>query len=403
MVQVVTALGISVCFSALAQDWPQWRGPNRDGKAAGFNAPKSWPKELKQEWQTKVGSGDASPACVGDRLYVFSNEGGGEVIRCLDAKTGKELWQNKYEVPAVSGPDSGHGGPRSSPAVADGKVVTLGVNGTVSCLDAQSGKLLWRKNDFPDAWPKFHTATSPLVTGGMCITQLGKESEGAVVAYDLNTGDQKWKWADEGPGYASPVLMTLNGTPMVVTLTSKSVVGIQPSDGKLLWKFAFAPQGMNYNAATPIVDGDKVIVSGQGRGTKALKVAKEGDAYAAKELWSNTDAAVQFNTPVLVKGMLYGVSGKDVLFCINAEEGKTVWTAPAAGKRGFGSVVDAGSVLMSLTPNSQLSVFAPSDKEFQQVANYKVSDGETYASPVPAGGGIYVKDKDSITLWKLES
>jgi len=237
MVQVVTALGISVCFSALAQDWPQWRGPNRDGKAAGFNAPKSWPKELKQEWQTKVGSGDASPACVGDRLYVFSNEGGGEVIRCLDAKTGKELWQNKYEVPAVSGPDSGHGGPRSSPAVADGKVVTLGVNGTVSCLDAQSGKLLWRKNDFPDAWPKFHTATSPLVTGGMCITQLGKESEGAVVAYDLNTGDQKWKWADEGPGYASPVLMTLNGTPMVVTLTSKSVVGIQPSDGKLLWKF----------------------------------------------------------------------------------------------------------------------------------------------------------------------
>src|SRR5262249_49182326 len=156
-----------------------------------------------------------------------------------------------------------------------------------------------------------------LVTDGLCITQLGKESEGAVVAYDLASGDQKWKWANEGPGYASPVLLTADGAKMVVTLTSKSIVGLNAADGKLLFQTAFTPQGMSYNAATPVVDGQTIIVSGQGRGTKAFKVEKQGDTFAAKELWSNSENAVQFDTPVLKNKMLYGISGRDALFCIN--------------------------------------------------------------------------------------
>ena len=115
--------------------------------------------------------------------------------------------------------------------------------------------MLWRKDDFSGAWPKFHTAMSPIVADGLCIVQLGKEAEGGVVAYDLAAGDQKWKWADEGPGYASPVVLSLEGTKMIVALTAKSIVGISAKEGKLLWQAPFAPQGMAYNAATPIVDG----------------------------------------------------------------------------------------------------------------------------------------------------
>src|SRR5205807_7477600 len=108
-----------------AQDWPQWRGTNRDAKATGFNAPKVWPKELTQKWKVKVGNGVATPALVGDKLYVFTREGDTEVIRCLDTAMGKELWQDKYEAEAVRPPAASFPGPRSSPAVADGKVVTL--------------------------------------------------------------------------------------------------------------------------------------------------------------------------------------------------------------------------------------------------------------------------------------
>jgi outer membrane protein assembly factor BamB len=411
-----------------AQDWPQWRGANRDGKVTGFTAPKTWPKALTQKWKTSVGSGDATPALVGDKLYVFARQEGDEVTRCLDASSGKELWQDKYAVPAISGPDAGqHGGPRSSLAVASGKVVTLGVCGTVSCLDAATGKMLWRKDDFPGAWPRFHVATSPMIADNLCIVQLGKPGDGAIVAYDLATGEQKWKWAGEGPAYASPVLLTVDGAKMILTQTEKSVVALSVAEGKLLWQTPFAAQGMSYNAATPIADGQTVIYCGQGRGTTAVKLEKQGDGFAAKELWKNPDNSVQFNTPVLKNGALYGLSARGDFFCINAQDGKTLWTAPftppaassegqaqgqgaGGGRRGggmrggggYGSLVDAGSVMLALTPASQLVAFQPGDKAYTELARIKVADTPTYACPIVAGNRLFVKDQDSVTLWTFE-
>jgi len=386
---------------ALAQDWPQWRGANRDAKATGFTAPKTWPKELTQKWKVTVGLGDATPALVGNKLYVFARQDADEVIRCLDTANGKELWQEKYAAQAASGPAAQHSGPRSSPAVADGKVVTIGVGGVLYCVDAVMGKLLWRKDDFSGAWPKFFTASSPIVTGGLCIAQLGGESNGGIVAYDLATGDQKWKWTGDGTAYASPSLLTVEGTKMLVTLTAKKIVGLGVADGKLLWEAPFPVQGRAYNAATPIVDGATVIYAGSGRGTKAVKIEKTADGFVAKELWSNPDNAVQFNTPVLKGGQIYGLSQKSVIFCLDAKDGKTLWTTELGG-RGFGSIVDAGSVLLALTPNGELAVFEPSDKEYKKLASYKVADTETYAYPVAAGKGLFVKEKDSLTLWNIE-
>lgn len=391
----------SLSFSAAAQDWPQWRGPNRDGKSVGFKAPKAWPAELTQKWKVTVGKADASPAVVGDKAYVFARDDSGELTLCLDTGTGKELWRDHYDALPSNEPMGRHPGPRSSPAVADGKIVTYGVRGTLSCLDAATGKMIWRKDDFAGTWPRFFTASSPLITDGLCVAQLGGEQKGGIAAYVLGTGELKWQWTDDGSAYSSPVILTVGGAKMIVALTATKVVGLNLSDGKLRWESPFAPQNRAYNAATPIVQGSTVICAGAGRGTKALAIEKAGDAFAANELWSNPDNAVQFDTPVLKDGRVFGLAQSGALFCLDAQSGKTLWTAPLGG-RDFGSVLDAGAALMALTPQGELTVFEPSDQEFKKLASYKVAGSDTYAHPVLAGNRLFIKDQDSLALWLIE-
>jgi outer membrane protein assembly factor BamB len=383
-----------------AGDWPQWRGPNRDNKVIGFTEPKTWPKELKQKWQTKVGLGDSSPDLVGDKLYVFTREGNDEVIRCLDAGTGNEVWKEKYPAQVVSGASAkDHPGPRSSPEVADGKVCTLGVGGVLSCLDAGSGKVVWRKDS--KAWPQFFTASSPIIEDGKCIAYLGGRGKGEIVAYDLASGDEKWKWEGEGPAYGSFALMTVDGTKQLVTPTEKSLLAIGLADGKLLWQVPFAPQ---YNNGTPIIDGQTVIFSGEGVGTEALKVEKQGDGFAAKELWKKKESANRFNTPVLKDGLLFGLTpaGRGTnLFCMDAKTGDVLWTDKTP-RGGCGAVLDAGSVLLALTSDSNLLAFKPSKTGYEELAKYKVADTPTWAYPVIAGNRVFVKDKDSVILWTME-
>jgi outer membrane protein assembly factor BamB len=393
-----------------ADDWPQWRGVNRDGKVTGFTAPKAWPKELTKKWTVTVGDGVATPALVGDKLYVFSRQGGDEVIRCLDAGTGKEVWIDKYPAAAVQGPAGGFPGPRASPAVADGKVVTLGVDGTLSALDAATGKKAWRVET--KGRPKFYTSSSPVIAGNLAVAQFGGEGTGGVAAYDLATGQEKWKWAEEGTAYASPVLMDIGGTKMLVAETDRSIVGLGLGDGKLLWQTPFplgggkgggkGKGGGGYNASTPVVVGDTVIFSGSNRGTRAVKVEKSGNTFAARELWNNPENSVIYNTPVVSGKLVYGLAANNNLYAVSAETGKTAWTAGVKGKGGYGSIVDAGPVLFSLTPAAQLVVFKPGDKDFDELASYRVANSETYAYPVIAGNRIYIKDRDSVTLWAIE-
>jgi len=389
-------------LGALAQDWPQWRGPNRDGKVAGFTAPQTWPKTLDEKWRKTVGTGDATPALVGDKLYVFARRGGDEVIQCLEAETGKELWQDKYAAKAVTGAPASHPGPRSSPTVAEGKVVTLGVGGILSCLDAGTGKLAWRSDVLADHLPQFFTAMSPIVVDGKCIAHLGGEGEGAVVAFDLATGNQQWKWTGDAPSYASPVLMTVEGTKQLVVQGEKGLAGIAVSDGKLLWQVPTPPQRQYFfNSATPIVDGSTVIYTGQGAGTKAIAIEKGDGGFAAKELWANEKFGTGYNTPVLKDGLLFGLSDRGNFFCLDARTGKTAWTDTARRDR-FGAIVDAGAVLVALPANSQLIAFKPDGKKLEELAAIKVADSPTYAHPVVAGKRIFVKDRDAVTMFAVE-
>lgn len=432
--------------SSIAADWPQWRGLNRNAEVSDFKAPAAWPKELTKKWTVTVGDGAASPALVGDRLYVFAREVSGEGIRCLDAATGREIWHESYSAEPSTDPGR-FVGPRSSPAVAEGKIVTLGARGLLSCFDAATGKKLWSKDDFR-SWPRFFVASSPLIVDGLCIAQLGGD-QGAVVAYDLATGAEKWKVADLPTSYASPMLMSLEGTKLVVAQVSDGIVAINVADGKKVWEKFFEGGGSRYKAATPIVSGDTLIYFDAT--AYAVKLEKEGDKIVDKPLWKHQENRVEFNTPVLHGGLLIGLtgpsgSGAHQFFCVDIENNKSTWTSPAprmatagppappqaddkggkgafgfkgppGGKGGFGkggrgggmradagygSVIDAGSAIMTLTPNGELIVFALSGKKLKQVANYQVGSAGTYAYPILSGNHIYIKDADSVTLWAIE-
>jgi len=188
--------------------------------------------------------------------------------------------------------------------------------------------VIWRKDDFKNATPKFYTSSSPLIADGLCIAELGGgDNPGGVIAYDLASGKEKWKWTGDSPAYGSPVLMTVDGMKLIVAMTETKIVALTANDGKQVWETPFAVQGRGYNAATPIVDGQTLIYAGSGRGVTAVKLEKKGDSVAASELWKNTDNSVMFNTPVLKNGLLFGLSAGNDFFCINARDGKTAWTA----------------------------------------------------------------------------
>jgi hypothetical protein len=173
----------------VADDWPQWRGPHRDGKVGGFKTPEKWPERLIQKWKVIVGVGDSTPALVGDKLYVFGRQGADEVIQCLDAASGKAVWESRYPAGhVVTGPPARHPGTRSSPAITETKICTLGVGGILSCLDAQTGKVLWRKqsaDDYQGIPYKSDTSMSPLLQGGMCFVHVGGKTNGAIFAFEL--------------------------------------------------------------------------------------------------------------------------------------------------------------------------------------------------------------------------
>ncbi len=399
----VVILASATC--AMAQDWPQWRGMNRDGKAAKFAAPKVWPKELTQVWKVTVGSvagaADATPVLVGKRIYVFTRQGGDEVTLCLDAATGKEVWKTGYPAMTITGPARDHGGPRGTPAIANGKMVTLGVDGLVRCVDISDGKELWRNTEYQGSQPVFYTSMSPIIADKMAIFHLGGKDNGTIVAFDLATGAIKWKTPTDGPSYSSPVLMTVGKVKQLVFLTDKNLIGVAVADGKILWTLPAVTERRFYNSSTPIVDGQTVIYTGQGRGTRALTVAKQGDAFVTREVWDNPDLGCGYCSPVLRYGFIYGLSDKGSFFCMNAATGQTVWVDTATRKESYGGIVDAGAVIFGLPSDSQLVVFRPIEKEYKEEARFKVSDAPTYASFIVSGNRIITKDAESVTLWTV--
>jgi outer membrane protein assembly factor BamB len=384
-------------------DWIQWRGPNRDGAVASFAEPKPWPEQLTRKWKVEVGPGYATPLVVGNRVYMFARQGENEVMSALDAETGKVLWQTSYPATfTMQKAAARHGpGPKSTPVFASGKLYAIGMTGVVTAFDAATGKQLWQKPGSATV-PMYTTHSfSPLVERGLVIFHVGGHNEGALTAYDANSGEVKWTWRGDGPGYGSPVVVDFAGTRQIVTITQGKLISVDASSGALLWERDFASPNFT-NSITPIVYGQTLIVSSNTVPTTAISVAKQGNQWVTATAWENADVPMRMSNGVIVRDMLFSLSTRNMgqYFSVDAKTGKTLWMSEGR-QAGNAAIVRAGDVVFSLEDDGELVVFRPGPTAFDVVKRYKVADTETWTQPAISGNRIFVKDESTLALWTL--
>lgn len=385
---------------AQAPSWSQWRGPARDGVASSLTLPVTWPAQLTKRWQAAVGLGHASPVISGNRVIVHARQANREMVAAYDLQSGKLLWQDGVEAPyTMNSAATGHGpGPKSTPAIADGRVFTLGISGIFSAHDLATGKLLWRK-PAPPAPPEFGTAASPLVDGGHVIVHLGGTGGGALTAMDVATGTVKWRWAGDGPSYASAILATLAGTRQIITQSQNKLAAVDAASGQLLWEVPLKTP-YEQNSVTPMVIGDLVISAGLENPTTAYRVTKTGAKWAAAAAWRNEQVSMYMSTPAVAGTAIYGLSNKNrgQFFAIDAASGKTLWTSRGREAENA-SIVRAGEFLLMATTNSELVIAKANPARLEEVKRYTLADSAMWAHPAFAGRAIVVKDVNNLIVW----
>jgi len=386
-----------VCFGAATTEWPNFRGPNHDGKSAETGINKDWkakpPKEL---WRITLGDdGYAGPSVAAGKLFIIDHEGADDVVRAVDIKTGKDVWSFRY-------PDArkgNYGFSRSTPAYDNGKLYTLSRVGNLHCLDAEKGTKIWQRNikqDFQGVFGSWEYAYSPLVDGKNLIVCPGGPNA-AVVALDKETGKDVWKGGgSDQAGYATPVIATIGGKRQYVVFTGEGLVGIDPGGGAALWKFPWVT-AHKVNAATPIVIGDSVfIASGYGVGCALVKI--EGNN--AKQVWHNKEIKAHFSSAILHDGMIYGTGDPGELVCLDPKTGAGRWH-----QKGFekGGIVAVDGVLIAQDgAGGDLIMVKLDPTKYEELGRIKPLGGQSWTTPIIADGKIFVRNKQALVALDLK-
>ena len=388
---------------ATAQDWPQWRGPNRDGSVESFTLPSTWPEGLTEQWTVDVGLGYATPVIVGDRIYMYTRQDGDEVMLTMDVDTGDVVWRSGYPAPFELMPAAArHGpGPKSTPTFADGRLFTLGMSGIVTAWDADTGRHLWQM-EAPPVQPTYHTAMSPVVDGDVMIVHIGGQDDGALTAFEVATGEVRWSWDGDGPAYGSPIVVELGGTRQVVTFTQENMVGVALDTGALLWRRPFVTQATT-TSQTPILYNGQLVQAGRGNGITLFRVVREGAAWTTEDVWHTDEVSLHMTNGVVLDGVLYGLShlNSGQYFGLDLETGEVLWTSrPRQAVNA--ALLRVGEAIFSLEDDAELVVLRGSRAGFEPLQRYEVATSSTWAQPTLRGNRLYVKDESGLTLWTFE-
>ena len=386
-----------------AQDWAQWRGPNRDGTIAPAAVPNAWPSSVTRVWRVDVGEGYSSPVVASGRAFVHSRRDPEELVTAVDMPSGKVLWQQKYQAPFAKNQYAVQmaKGPNSTPLVIGDVIYTLGVTGVLSAWRVADGTLIWRKDYSPsvDTSKLFcGTSMSPLAEQGAIVVQVGSDVHGGrVIALEPATGNERWVWKGPGPGYASPVVIVANGVRQIVTLTNRSIVGIDAKAGGQLWSIDF-PDDWHENIVTPVWTGTHLVVSGVRQGTQAYRLTSRNGTWQAAQVWRNADVTMYMSAPVVGDDTVYGFSNKrkGQFVALDAVNGTVRWATE--GREGdHASVLIAPAHVVFLTNTGDLVIARRNVAAFTEERRIEVADGSTWAAPAFVPGGLVVRDAQGLT------
>ncbi len=386
-----------------AADWPQFLGPSRDGHSAETGLLHEWPKDgPPKAWECDAGPGFSGPAIAGGKLILFHRAGDDEVVECLDAKTGKKLW--KHSNPTGYVDDLGKGdGPRATPVITGERVYTLGAEGRLQCLEFADGKKVWERDlaaDYPFRKGYFGVASSPLVDGDRIFINIGSKRAG-VVAFDCKTGKEVWKASNDRASYSTPAVAEIAGKRVLLFFTREGLLVLDPKDGAVIHKRQFRARiDASVNAATPLVFGDQVFLSASYQ-TGALLL----DGNGWKDIWKSDEVlSNHYNTSVKVGDYLYGVHGREEaggeLRCVEWKTGKVDWTKP-----GFGCahLIAADGMLIAAVESGELVLLEATPKAYTERGRFAALDKPRHAvaAPALADGLLFVRNDKKLAAWKL--
>ena len=323
---------LTLATDASSEDWPQWRGPERDGVWRAEGIITELPEgQIPLAWSTEIGSGYSGPTVSNGKVYVMDRTNSDERVICLDSATGKEVWVHSYPAQYTV---SYKAGPRASVTIDEGKAFAVGAMGHFHCLDASTGKVLWQRdlrNDYDIEMPIWGIASSPLIYHGSVILQVSGANGACMVAFNKTNGEEVWRSLNEKAGYSSPIVIQQAGQDVLVCWTGESLSGLDPRSGKVHWTHPMLPRNMPIGIATPVYDGERIFVSSFYDGS--LLVSAPKDKLTSTEIWraigkdeQNTAALhAMIGTPILDGKHIYGVDSYGEMRCLDAQTGERVW------------------------------------------------------------------------------
>lgn len=386
--------------TAGATGWSDFRGAGRLGRYQEKPILTEWPGEgLRRLWKQPVGGGYASFTAANGLAFTIEQRRGNEVVAAYEIQTGRERWTNSW--PALFQEVLGGDGPRATPVWDGGQVYALGAEGELRCLEAATGKTVWRKNILSEngaANLQWGMAASPLVVDGKVIVTPGGAGGRGIVAYDKLSGRRVWGSLDDPGAYASPVVVSLGGRRQVLVMMASRVVGVALEDGKLLWEHPWATQ-QGINAAEPIVVGpSRVFVSsGYGQGAALLELSPQGGGYQARAVWTSSRMKNKFNSSVLHEGHIYGLD-EGILACIEAQTGALKWKG---GRYGFGQILLASGHIVVLTEDGDVVLVRASPDRLREKARFSALSGKTWNFPAITDGVLLVRNESEMAAFRI--
>ena len=401
---IICTLALGQALILEATDWPQWRGPTRDGVLSTKGLVlTTLPDQPKTLWKIKSGEGLASPVAAGGSVFLFENRNGNEAMVALSITDGSEQWAT--ELAPVFEDGQGPRGPRCTPVVDNGQVFAQCSRGTLHCLDAKTGNIEW-EIDYAKLGMKFvgekgrvpgarrHGFTNaPLVVGGMVYATVGGKGSG-IVCLNRTNGKVVWNALDYEPGYAPPIPTVLAGRQQFVCFFVEGVVGVDVRNGAELWKI---PMKTDYgrHVAAPLAHKDTVVAGSHQVGLQGIRVTKKGDELAATVVWKNIEAQPNISHGVRVGGHYYGLGDPAMLVCVDIATGKTAWSEDSLSfpdpKRAMAAFIVMGENILSLSSGGELCLFAASPKGFKELGRTQAC-GINWCMPAYVDGKLLVRD-----------